>query len=164
MKCFHSIAHCELNTWCQRWRSAMDVSQIMWRDPKCTQCKSSSKRPRDNSRKNPIDKCMAKIYTTLFNEVLRDCQYLKAGRSIIYLLFRKFGFNTTRIATQCGAGEGGATQNFRSGSKFFKGKRRRGQDESSSLFYSFILCKNESVDLLRKGERENMSKKTVWTV
>ena len=56
---------------------------------------------------------MAKIYTTLFNEVLGDCQYLKAGRSIIYLLFRKFGFNTTRIATQCGAGEGGATQYFR---------------------------------------------------
>ena len=59
-----------------------------------------------------MDKCMAKIYTTLFNKVLRDCQYLKAGRSIIYLLFRKFGFNTTKIATQWGDG-GGATQNFR---------------------------------------------------
>ena len=55
-----------------------------------------------------IDNCMAKIYTTLFNKVLGDCQYLKAGRSNIYLLFRKFGFNTTRIATQCWGGGGEA--------------------------------------------------------
>ena len=72
-KCFHSTAHCELNTWCQRWRSAMDVSQIMWRDPKCTQCKSSSKRPRDNSRKILLTSAWQKniqLFSIKFQEIV----------------------------------------------------------------------------------------------
>ena len=49
-----------------------------------------------------------------------------------------------------------------SGIKFFKGKGAEAK-MNFRLFFSHSF-KNESVDLLRKGERENMSKKTVWTV